>query len=68
MSLLGNWFELHKDDPGNRTIVKDCGGNKGHVSINLAKMFPDLSFIVQDKYDEFLDERKPPLSPELSPD
>lgn len=33
---------------GSRSLVVDVGGSKGHVSLHLARIFPDLKFIVQD--------------------
>lgn len=36
-----------------------------HVSIALAQDFPELTFVVQDKYDEFLSERKTHSTPQL---
>lgn len=37
------WPEL----PANSVVV-DVGGSKGHVSVHLARLFPQLHFIVQD--------------------
>jgi hypothetical protein len=39
---LYDWASL-----GQATVV-DVGGSRGHVAIELAKSFPDLSFVVQD--------------------
>jgi precorrin-6B methylase 2 len=36
------------DSLGNATIV-DVGGSGGHISIELARAFPSLNFIVQDR-------------------
>ncbi|CAG7962236.1 unnamed protein product [Penicillium nalgiovense] len=48
--------------------VVDVGGSAGHVSIELAKVFPDLEFVVQDFegltpfHDGVLDELKPRIT------
>lgn len=41
------WSDLctTKDDS---SLVVDVGGSKGHVSLHLARIYPDLKFIVQD--------------------
>ncbi|KAL9004881.1 MAG: hypothetical protein Q9188_002318 [Gyalolechia gomerana] len=43
--------------------IVDVGGGSGHVSIYLAKQFPDLSFVVQDESNDMIAQGKPLLTP-----
>ncbi|KAF2202563.1 S-adenosyl-L-methionine-dependent methyltransferase [Delitschia confertaspora ATCC 74209] len=45
LAHLFSWEELSTNKP----LVVDIGGSKGHVSMHLARRFPHLSFVVQDK-------------------
>lgn len=45
--------------------VVDVGGGSGHVSIYLAKQFPELSFLVQDSSDQMIAQGQPLLSSEV---
>ncbi|KAI7772389.1 hypothetical protein LZL87_007750 [Fusarium oxysporum] len=55
------WAEL--EAPGK---VVDVGGASGHVSMDLAAVFPDLTFIVQDVSIEALDDGKGKLPSEIA--
>jgi trans-aconitate methyltransferase len=55
------WSDL----PANSTVV-DVGGSKGHVSIHLARSFPDLQFVVQD-LPEVIDGAAESLPEDVSP-
>lgn len=41
------WSDLSNTKDGSNLVV-DVGGSKGHVSLHLARQYPDLKFIVQD--------------------
>lgn len=47
LTALSTYFDWNSLPP-NSTVV-DVGGSQGHVSIHLAKEFPHLKFVVQDK-------------------
>lgn len=43
------WSDLSTTDhSSSSSLVVDVGGSKGHVSLHLARKYPDLKFIVQD--------------------
>ncbi|KAI1812318.1 S-adenosyl-L-methionine-dependent methyltransferase [Poronia punctata] len=46
--------------------VVDVGGGSGHVSMELAKLFPRLSFVVQDGSSEMLAEGRRRLDPSIA--
>ncbi|KAL8729320.1 MAG: hypothetical protein Q9166_004817 [cf. Caloplaca sp. 2 TL-2023] len=45
-----------------RGKIVDVGGGSGHVSIYLAKQFPDLSFVVQDESPDMIAQGQPLLA------
>lgn len=42
------WSDLCATDGRSSGLVVDVGGSKGHVSLHLARIYPQLKFIVQD--------------------
>ncbi|ETS86664.1 hypothetical protein PFICI_00492 [Pestalotiopsis fici W106-1] len=45
--------------------VVDCGGGSGHISMTLARLFPELTFVVQDGSTNMLDEGQKLLTDDI---
>ncbi|MCJ1262591.1 hypothetical protein MMC22_002461 [Lobaria immixta] len=49
----------------NKGKIVDVGGGSGHVSMYLAKQFPELSFVVQDESETMIAQGKPLLTDDI---